>query len=45
MFKKWYNTPAEWYHFWLPQSGLFGGVIMGLILAIPFIILGTYGRS
>lgn len=24
---KWVATPAKWYEFWMPQSGLIGGLI------------------
>lgn len=38
---KWFYKPAKWWQFWLPQSGMEGGAILGLILSvIGIIILG-----
>lgn len=37
-FLKWVNTPAFWYEFWLPQSGIAGGTI-----AISLLTLLAYG--
>lgn len=32
-FEAWINKSAKWYHFWLPQSGAIGGIIVvGLLL-------------
>jgi glycerol uptake facilitator-like aquaporin len=31
--KRWLHKDAEWWQFWLPQSGPVGGMIMGVILA------------
>jgi hypothetical protein len=30
----WFTTSAEWYEFWMPQSGPIGGAISGLIVGI-----------
>jgi hypothetical protein len=38
MFKRWWLRPARWYQFWYPQSGLFGGLMCGIVLAIVFYI-------
>jgi len=32
LLKMWFMKPAKWYYFWLPQSGLAGGIIVGLII-------------
>lgn len=29
---RWFVKDARWYHFWLPQSGFLGGLIMGVTL-------------
>lgn len=43
-FKQWYFKPAKWWHFWLPQSSIEGGLILGLVLAaILFIIMKVLG--
>lgn len=34
-FLKWFQQPAEWYEFWMPQSGPIGGLIFGAILSPP----------
>lgn len=31
MLEKWINKPAKWWQFWLPQSGIVGGSILGLL--------------
>jgi hypothetical protein len=32
MIRKWIYTDAEWYEFWMPQSGPVGGLILSAIL-------------
>jgi hypothetical protein len=41
----WWKHPARWYQFWLPQSGLFGGLIIGATgtIALVIIVLFIYG--
>jgi hypothetical protein len=37
---EWWMKPARRWQFWLPQSGILGGMILGaIIIAIAFIIL------
>lgn len=37
---KWWFKPAKYWQFWLPQSGIIGGMILGaFILAIIIVIL------
>ena len=36
-FFEWINKPAKPYEFWLSQSGVIGGVILGSILFIIFL--------
>jgi hypothetical protein len=31
---KWLTKPAKWYEFWLPQSGVAGGLIVGGMFAV-----------
>jgi hypothetical protein len=31
---KWLTKPARWYEFWLPQSGIVGGMIFGALFAV-----------
>lgn len=31
----WAYRDAEWWQFWMPQSGPLGGVIFGLVLSAP----------
>lgn len=33
----WFYKPAKWWQFWLPQSNLTGGFIVGLILSAIFL--------
>ena len=43
-FKQWYFKPAKWWEFWLPQSGIEGGVILGAVLSlILFIVFNIMG--
>lgn len=28
VFLKWVYTPARWYQFWMPMSGIYGGLII-----------------
>jgi hypothetical protein len=30
--KRWVKTEAEWWQFWMPQSGGRGGIIMGIVI-------------
>jgi hypothetical protein len=30
----WLTKPAKWYEFWLPQSGVTGGLIVGGMFAV-----------
>ncbi len=39
VFYKWKSREAKWYHFWRPQSGLFGGMIFGLFIVGLIILL------
>ncbi len=39
---EWMMTPAHWYEFWMPQSGLVGGLIVGLILLAICIAVGRH---
>ncbi len=34
LWMKWNYADAEWYHFWLPQSGGTGGIIMGCLIGL-----------
>lgn len=36
---KWFFRPARWYEFWLPQSGLTGGIMIGTLISL--LILGV----
>ena len=29
----WWNQPADWWEFWLPQSGWIGGAVLGALAA------------
>lgn len=33
---EWWTRPARPWEFWLPQSGLVGGVFFGLVLILVF---------
>jgi hypothetical protein len=35
----WHYREAEWYQFWLPQSGFSGGLILGAILGVVLLIV------
>lgn len=35
----WVQNPARWYQFWLPQSGLLGGLIGAALFLLP---IGIY---
>ncbi len=41
-FLKWMLQPAEWYEFWLPQSGIKGGAVCALLICAG--ILFFYGN-
>jgi hypothetical protein len=32
----WWQTP--WWHFWNPDSGLFGGYVAGILLVAPVVL-------
>lgn len=32
MLKRWWFAPAKWWQIWMPQSGLTGGMIAGIIV-------------
>ena len=34
--KQWVDADAEYWQFWMPQSGATGGLIMGLVLCSIF---------
>lgn len=36
---RYYFKPACWWQFWLPQSGLFGGLLGAAIIITTFFIL------
>lgn len=38
---EWLFTEAKWHQFWLPQSGLIGGLIFGAIVSACFIAIGA----
>lgn len=33
-FDKWYWGSAKWWEFWLPGSGLIGGLILGFVINV-----------
>lgn len=35
-FIDWLNKDAKWWHFWLPQSGLLGGLLLGIAGKVVF---------
>jgi hypothetical protein len=37
--ESWRFRPAKWYQFWLPQSGLFGGIIIGAVISAAVVSL------
>jgi len=39
MLDKWLFADAEWWQFWLPRSGVFGGIIMGGLIFVIMITL------
>jgi len=41
--RQWINTPAEWWEFWLPQSGLVGGVVFYFIMAVAMCAVFYFG--
>lgn len=45
LFTKWIYKPAKWYQFWLPQSGDFGGIIIGTIVGFIFVYICFFGVS
>jgi hypothetical protein len=36
--RKWLFHPAEWWQFWYPQSGLFGGLIIAYALILSLFV-------
>lgn len=41
---RWIKARAKWWQFWMPQSGLTGGIIAGWIITL-IIIVGAYFES
>lgn len=39
LIKRWTFTPAKWWQFWMPQSGLRGGLIIWIICFIVWILI------
>lgn len=47
MLKNWLYQDARWWQFWMPQSGLWGGVILwlvalALVIAAHIFYIGEY---
>jgi len=38
---KWFYHPAKWYQFWLPQSGVSGGFVFTLVVAVVAAVIFT----
>ena len=36
---EWAYKNAKWYQFWMPQSGLVGGIIAGTVIGIILVLL------
>ena len=36
---KWAFRDAEWWQFWMPQSGLAGGMIAGVVVIVAIVAL------
>jgi hypothetical protein len=35
---RWFFKPAKWYQFWLPQSGLSGGLFCGCVIVAVIVL-------
>lgn len=38
--RRWWKQPAYWWEFWLPNSGLRGGIIVAVLLILIFATSG-----
>ena len=38
-FVRWFLAPAFWWQFWMPQSGLAGGLIFAAVVYFPIVLL------
>ena len=36
---EWMSKDAEWYEFWLPDSGIVGGFIFGVIIGMVMLLV------
>lgn len=39
LFRVWLSKEAKWWKFWLPQSGLFGGMIAAALISAAILLV------
>jgi hypothetical protein len=37
--KYWWLREANWWQFWFPQSGFFGGIFLGCVVVVVIIVV------